>query len=152
MGTQQIFLIVVSVIMVCGAIGLGLSMYNNASYKSNESALTTEMRGYTAQLIGFWNTTTDLGGAGYLNANITVSKVCAFLAWSGANNSYKSANGEFRLTSVTTVGSTVVVTLKALGTDKKNNKFPFITSTITFNQSVTTAPPITTTRGSATSF
>ncbi len=152
MAFKEFLLIVLSVIIVGAAVAIGLKMFVDQSYSTNKSACAAEMRLYTKQLIGFWNNSVELGGAGYLNANVTVAKVKTFLAFNEANNSYKSANGEFRVISCVSAGGVVTVTLKALGTSKKANKYPLVTTTISFNQSVNTPPPVVTTLGSATSF
>jgi hypothetical protein len=69
MGTQQILLIVLSVIIVGIAIAVGIMMFNNQAYNSNQSAIAGELQNYAAQVIQFWKTPVSQGGGGQDEAN-----------------------------------------------------------------------------------
>jgi hypothetical protein len=152
MGTKEIFMGLVGVIIVGVMTMIGFNVFTITSFNNNKAALAAEMNVYTKQLEAYWGNSCDMGGAGWTDANITLAKVTTYLAFTGANNSYKSANGEFRVISVAAQSPGVLLTLKALGTVKKSNKYPLITTTVKFNQASTAQPVVTTTQGTATSF
>lgn len=152
MGVKEVFMGVVAVIIVGVTVMIGFNIFTTTSYNNNKSALAAEMNAYTKQLESFWGNSSDLGGAGWLDANVTVSRITVFLGFTGASNSFKSSNGEFRVISVVTQSPGKLLTLKALGTSKKGTKYPLITTTMKFNQASNANPVVTTTLGSATSF
>ena len=56
MGTQQILLIVLSVIIVGVAIAVGISMFNSQSYNSNKTAIASDAQGFAAQVVQYYKT------------------------------------------------------------------------------------------------
>jgi hypothetical protein len=129
MGTQQILLIVLSVIIVGVAIAVGITMFSNQAYNSNQQAVASELQNYGSQVIQYFKTPTSQGGAGQDVANVTIAKVATFLGFTGTSNSLESDNGEFRVTAV--AGSdTMQVTLKGLGTELKSEKKPLVTTIV----------------------
>jgi hypothetical protein len=153
MGTQQVWKMILVVLLVGTMIFLGFKMFDRASYNNGKQATAAEMQNYVRQLVGWWTTSADLGGAACLNSNVTVAKVAAYLAFTGTNNSYVSANAEFRVVSIAASSPGVNLTLRALGKISKNgNKFPLVTTVVYFNPASTAAPTITTTVSDATTF
>ena len=126
MGTQQILLIVLSVIIVGVAIAVGITMFSNQAYNGNQQAVASELQNYGSQAIQYYKTPTSQGGAGQDSTNVTVAKVATFLGFTGANNSLASDNGEFRVMAV----SGTTVTLKGKGVELKAAKNPLITTTV----------------------
>jgi hypothetical protein len=126
MGTQQILLIVLSVIIVGVAIAVGITMFSNQAYNGNQQAVASELQNYGSQAIQYYKTPKSQGGAGQDSTEVTVAKVATFLGFTGTNNSLTSDNGEFRVTAV--AGTTV--TLKGKGVELKSGKNPLITTTI----------------------
>jgi hypothetical protein len=126
MGTQQILLIVLSVIIVGVAIAVGITMFSNQAYNSNQQAVAGELQNYGSQAIQYYKTPVSQGGAGQDSTNVTVTKVATFLGFTGTNNSLTSDNGEFRVTAV----SGTTVTLKGLGKELKSAKYPLVTTTV----------------------
>lgn len=64
MGTQQILLIVLSVIIVGVAIAVGISMFNSQSYNSNKTAIASDAQGFAAQVVQYYKTPQSQGGFG----------------------------------------------------------------------------------------
>lgn len=64
MGTQQILLIVLSVIIVGVAIAVGISMFNSQAYNSNRTAIASDAQGFAAQVVQFYKTPQSQGGFG----------------------------------------------------------------------------------------
>jgi hypothetical protein len=143
MGTQQILLIVLGVIIVGVAVAVGISMFGNQAYNSNKQAVAAELTDYAAQVLQFWKTPASMGGAGGVITNVTVAKTASYIGFTGASSSITTDNGEFRVTAVD--GN--VVTLKGLGKENKSNSFPYVTTTVDLSNSA-----IATTIGTASSF
>jgi hypothetical protein len=123
MGTQQLLLIVLGVIIVGVAIAVGIGMFQSQAYNSNKQALSVEMLNYATYVLQFWKTPRSMGGAGQVVANLETTACANYIGFSDAEMSTSSENGEFRLISI--VGS--VVTLKALGREKRDDEFPVVT-------------------------
>ncbi len=126
MGTQQILLIVLAVIIVGVAIAVGITMFSSQAYNSNRQAVASELTNYASQVIQFWKTPASLGGGGNRTANLTVTKIADYIAFNDTNDSITNDNGEFRVISV----AGTVVTLKGLGTAEKGGNKPLITTTV----------------------
>ena len=62
MGTQQILLIVLSVIIVGAAIAVGIQMFNNQAYSANKSAIAADAQSYAAQVVQYYKTPASQGG------------------------------------------------------------------------------------------
>lgn len=144
MGTQQILLIVLAVIIVGVAIAVGVTMFNNQSYNSNKQAVSAELTNYSTVLMQYWKTPASMGGAGQVVGNVTVAKTAVYLGFSNADPyNFTTENGEFRVTGV----DGTVVTIKGLGKEQKGGSKPLISTAVDLSNS-----DITTTVGSASSF
>jgi len=126
MGTQQILLIVLSVIIVGVAIAVGITMFSNQAYNSNQQAVSGELQNYASQVVQFYKTPTSQGGAGQDTSYVSVSAVATFIGFTGTNSSLATDNGEFRVTAATGTS----VTLKGLGKERKSNAYPLVTTTV----------------------
>jgi hypothetical protein len=65
MGTQQILLIVLSVIIVGIAVAVGITMFNAQSINSARQAIISDMNNFASQAQSYWKTPVPMGGAGY---------------------------------------------------------------------------------------
>ncbi len=132
MGTQQILLIVLAVIIVGVAIAVGVTLFITQAYNNNQQACASELQNnYCTISIQYYKTPKSQGGAGQDSTEVTVEKVATFLGFLGPNHSLMnpSDNGEFRVTNA----SGTTVTLKALGKELKAGKHPLITSVISLS-------------------
>lgn len=77
MGTQQILLIVLSVIIVGVAIVVGIGMFNRQAYNSNAQAIAADARNYATEIVQYWNTPVADGGAGAATADSTAAHMTA---------------------------------------------------------------------------
>jgi hypothetical protein len=144
MGTQQILLIVLAVIIVGVAIAVGVTMFNNQAYNSNKQSVSSELTNYATVLLQYWKTPASMGGAGTVVGNVTIAKAATYLGFSTADPyNFTSDNGEFRVTGV----EGTVVTMKGLGKEQKGGNKPLISTTVDLSNS-----DITTTIGSASGF
>ncbi len=64
MGTQQILLIVLSVIIVGVAVAVGITMFNQQAINAARQATIMDMNNFAATAIGWYRTPTSQGGAG----------------------------------------------------------------------------------------
>ncbi len=133
MGTQQILLIVLSVIIVGVAIAVGISMFNSQAYNANKTAIASDAQAYAAQVLQYWKTPESQGGAGGVAANMTTTAVTAYLGLTSPNNT--NENGTYTVTSAD--GTTVVLT--GLGKANRNDMNPQIITTITLATDTVTA-------------
>jgi hypothetical protein len=128
MGTQQILMLVIGVIIVGLAITVGFVTFNNGSYNSNKSAIAVEMQELSTRLMQYWMLPTSMGGASQLASNVSVASVGKSLGFLDMEGVYKLSNdnGEYRVLSVN--GSEVKIA--ALGNVSKKNKFPYAVLTV----------------------
>ncbi len=129
MGTQQILLIVLSVIIVGVAVVVGIMMFNNQAYNANKQAVASELTTYGSLVVQWWKTPTSQGGAGQDATNMVQADIAAYIGFNGANYSLTNTDtGEFRLTAATAADSTV--TLVGLGKDTKAGLHPKVTTIV----------------------
>ena len=64
MGTQQILMIVLSVIIVGIAVAVGIQMFQTQQTSAEVQAVAADLQNYGAQAVGFLNATTSQGGLG----------------------------------------------------------------------------------------
>ena len=133
MGTQQILLIVLSVIIVGAAIAVGIEMFNSQAYSSNKSAIAAEAQTYATQVVQFYKTPVSQGGLGGKLDNASKGKINNYLGWEEAG--YESPSGDFVVTSATADTAdpskgTVVIT--GTGNNVRGTKKPQVVTTVTF--------------------
>lgn len=126
MGTQQILLIVLSVIIVGVAIAVGISMFNSQAYNANKTAIASDAQAFAAQVLQWWKTPQSQGGAGGVApADDMETIITDYLGLNGENA--VNENGGYAITSAD--GATVVITGR--GTAVRNDMRPQIETTIT---------------------
>lgn len=141
MGTQQILLIVLSVIIVGAAIAVGIQMFNNQAYSSNKSAIAAEAQTYATQIVQFYKTPVSQGGLGGKlviagddgrTAAETKTLIQDYLGW-GAT-AYPSESGEFTIDI-----DDDTVKIKGVGNAVRNDKNPQVLTTVTFPEGTISA-------------
>lgn len=128
MGTQQILLIVLSVIIVGVAIAVGISMFNSQAYNANKTAIAADAQSFATQVVQYYKTPTSQGGGGQtLTADAaTATALSNYLGW--ASGATTNDNGNYAISSIT--GTTVVIT--GHGKTVKDDKYGKVVTTITF--------------------
>ena len=131
MGTQQILLIVLSVIIVGVAIAVGITMFQNQSYNSNKTAVVGELQQYAAQVIQWYKTPTSQGGAGSptaITADAATGKViAAFVGFGTDTLTTTTETGTYTIAAATTN----TITITGVGKEVKGGKKPQGVTTIT---------------------
>jgi hypothetical protein len=135
MGTQQLLLLALGIIVVGVAIAVGITMFNNASFKANEQSLVSELANYATQVIQYWKTPIAQGGASQQQIEITDEKVARFIGFNGLGNTFSSNDGLFRVADITGSGDSLRVVLEAIGNTPRNYYYPFVITTVNLNHS-----------------
>jgi len=126
MGTQQILLLALSVIIVGISISVGIAMFSNQSYNNNCQSVALELQNYSVQVLEFWLMPISLGGVGKNYSLITKERLSLYIGFDENAFSHTSESGEFKIVSI--ADSSIV--LRGLGSELRNNKKPIVTSTI----------------------
>ena len=138
MGTQQILLIVLSVIIVGAAIAVGITMFNNQAFISNKNGLAADAQMFGTQIIQYYKTPKSQGGNGRVVSDMTAVKIAEFIGWNGTtgtgentvlNGTTSTENGKFK---IITAGADDIV-IHGLGNEKKGDNYPLIETTITLS-------------------
>lgn len=129
MGSQQILMIVIGVIVVGAAIAMGFVMFNAGVYSSNKSAIATDLQDFSMKTVQYWKTPASMGGAGQLLGNISIAGAGASLGFSEESSVYtfSNQNGEYRVLSLDGNG---LLKIGALGVAEKGGKHPYAEATI----------------------
>lgn len=127
MGTQQILLIVLSVIIVGAAIAVGIQMFNAQAYSANKSAIAADAQSFATQIVQYYKTPESQGGAGTPTAAMTAADIGKFIGWGGTST--KNENGTYLLD----VTNNTEVLIYGLGKEEKGgeNEKPAVQTTIT---------------------
>lgn len=121
MGTQQILLIVLSVIIVGVAIAVGITMFRNQAYNSNAQQLAAEATNMRTEMVQYFKTPVDQGGAGADAANILQATLNQRLGLNTDGEIVKDNIGKFK---ATVTADATEATIAAIGVEEKNNKKP----------------------------
>lgn len=127
MGTQQILLIVLSVIIVGAAIAVGIQMFNNQAYSANKTAIAADAQNYASQVVQYYKTPISQGGAGGNLSGVTAAKIGSFIGWGGATLKDNNENGDYKV-----VPDTNQVIVLGLGKEEKGGSKPAVKTTIAF--------------------
>lgn len=129
MGTQQILLIVLSVIIVGIAVAVGITMFNAQATNSNRQAVIGDLNNLAASALAFYKTPSTHGGGG-TSWSSDVDNVGNWLGYSydTSNNTLTTGNGSFVL-SVASDVLTIVGTGSETGNDGSTNVQATITIT-----------------------
>jgi hypothetical protein len=134
MGTQQILLIVLSVIIVGAAIAVGIQMFNSQSYSASKSAIAADAQSYASQIVQYYKTPLSQGGAGGTLKTGDEAKIANFIGWGSTTgggtttaNTMKNDNGEFKIS----VTDTTQVAVLGLSKEDNGTTKPAIKTTIT---------------------
>lgn len=141
MGTQQILLIVLSVIIVGAAIAVGITMFNNQSYSSNKTSIASDAQSFATQVVQYYKTPASQGGADKTMANMTKDNISNFLGWGATSDTTGTENGSYNVEVATND-----VYIYGLGKEVKGSSHPAIRTTITFPAGTISAKVIDTTK------
>ena len=143
MGTQQILMIVLSVIIVGVAVGVGITMFQNQAVNSNRQAVIADLNNFGAQAIAWYKLPKNMGGGGNGDPGFGITTedtppTAGLLSYIGfvdpetgeGVNLYKNDNGTYELTAN---ASTLTIT----GTGKEKIGDAEVQATLTINMTLT---------------
>ncbi len=121
MGTQQILMIVLSVIIVGIAVGVGITMFQNQAKTSNRQALLGDLRNFSSNAIAFYKIPSSMGGGGngtpgFLGNSGNGSELKMYLGFD-ANNKFSNENGTYTLGALTATQVKITGVGKEVGQD-----------------------------------
>ncbi|MCK5050861.1 MAG: hypothetical protein KAS53_03935 [Candidatus Cloacimonetes bacterium] len=114
MGTQQILLIVLSVIIVGIAVAVGITMFNAQATNSNRQAIMGDMNNLASSALAFYKTPTTHGGGG--NTWGALDNLGNWLGYEWDGSICTTGNGTFTITT-----NLDVMTIVGLGTELGND-------------------------------
>ncbi|MBS3742547.1 MAG: hypothetical protein KGY74_10540, partial [Candidatus Cloacimonetes bacterium] len=121
MGTQQILLIVLSVIIVGIAVAVGITMFQSQAVNQNRQAIIADMNNMASEAMAYYKTPTSHGGAGspsgWNATDVTLGDLESWLSykdWTSATD-FETDNGYYALS--TTTDSLVI---SGVGTEDGN--------------------------------
>ena len=138
MGTQQILLIVLSVIIVGAAIAVGIQMFNNQAYSSNKSAIAADAQGFATQVIQYYKTPTSQGGVSKDATELTDVLISKYIGWGDAKTTFND-NGNYRIGEIGNTAAAPSVVIYGLGNESKGSKRSIIKTTINLSTDDVTA-------------
>jgi len=140
MGTQQILLIVLSVIIVGVAIAVGITMFNTQAYNANRSAIASEATSYATSVVQWWKTPIAQGGGGQTTANVDSTNICPYVGLPQTTDS-----GSFVLREVDATAGAETVTIVGIGKEKKGTNYPKVETVVTLPTGAIVTTPTTAT-------
>ena len=66
MGTQQVLLIVLSIILVAVAVAAGIQMFNEQARNSNRQSILSDLHNYAPLVLAYYKSASSVGGGGNL--------------------------------------------------------------------------------------
>jgi hypothetical protein len=128
MGTQQILLIVLSVIIVGVAIAVGITMFNSQAYNSNKSGIAADAQSFATQIVQYYKTPKSQGGFGGEDVDsLVVADISGYLGFDATTNSTTNENGTYTISLDGTSGMPVIT---GVGSAEKDSKNPQIVTTV----------------------
>ena len=79
MGTQQILMIILSVIVVGAAVAVGIQMFDTQADNQTRNALVVESMQMAVQAQAWYRTPQMMGGGGYRASNIDINKIAKYI-------------------------------------------------------------------------
>ena len=98
MGTQQILMIVLSVIIVGAAVAVGIQMFDTQATNSQRTAIAADIQNFGAQVLAFSRTPTSMGGGkGATNLAAVKENLAQYLGFTGQDNTLENVNATYSL-------------------------------------------------------
>ncbi|MCK9558074.1 MAG: hypothetical protein PHQ78_03255 [Candidatus Cloacimonetes bacterium] len=132
MGTQQILLIVLSVIIVGAAIAVGIDMFNRQDFSSNRSAAASDVQIFLTQVLQYYKMPESLGGlGGDIDNAEDADAIASYIGW-GDENPMSNDNATYMVEIPEHTDDLEIVDIKAIGSAELNGKHSVVHGRITF--------------------
>nr|MDK2851455.1 hypothetical protein [Candidatus Cloacimonadota bacterium] len=130
MGTQQILLIVLSVIIVGAAVAVGIDMFNRQDFTSNRSSAASDVQIFLTQVLQYYKMPESLGGLGNDLDNLDdAEQLAKYIGW-GDDHPMKNDNAHYLVELPN--NDEQVVYIKAIGRSSLAGKRPVVHGRIRF--------------------
>ena len=86
MGTHQIMLVILSVVLVAVAVALGIFIFQNQSQNTNRQLLANDLNFLGTETLRFWRTPPSMGGGAPDINEADQEKLEFYLHWAGNTN------------------------------------------------------------------
>ena len=140
MGTQQILLVVLSVIIVGVAVAVGITMFGTQAENANRQAVLGDLQNFGSSAMGFYKTPKGMGGGGSgvgTALGFTLGPLCKYIGFT-TGGLYTTDNGTYTLT----ISSKTVIKIVGLGTEIGQDGTKKVQATLTVT--ATAASPLAT--------
>jgi hypothetical protein len=99
MGTQQILMIVLSVIVVGAAVAVGIQMFDTQSTNQMRNAMAMDMMTAAMQAQAYWRTPIMMTGAGYAKDRgaIDLNTMTKFIDYRAQQTRFENPNANFEI-------------------------------------------------------
>ncbi len=115
MGQQQLLLILLGVIVISVAIGIGITMFTDSAVSTNRDALITDLQNLASRAHQFYHRPTTLGGGGNSYDLLTPASMSLL------TDNPTDANGSFFIeVAGSGSGTNARVVIKGVGTEMYN--------------------------------
>ena len=131
MGTQQILLIVLSVITVGAAIAVGIDMFNRQDFSSNRSSAASDVQIFLTQVLQYYKMPESLGGLGGDIDNADDADFVSYIGW-GDEHPMTNDNASYMIQIPKHSDDMEIVDIKAIGRAELNGKHSVVHGRITF--------------------
>ena len=134
MGTQQVLLIVLSVIIVGIAVAVGISMFNTQAQNANRTAVLGDLQNFGSAAMGFFKTPKAMGGGGNgipgFGTTIELARTTAgrYIGFDAAGT-LTNDNGTYTLEFT----SAILITIVGLGQETGQDGANPVEATLTIN-------------------
>ncbi|MDP8220169.1 MAG: hypothetical protein P9X26_02405 [Candidatus Stygibacter frigidus] len=95
MGTNQIILVVLSVVLVAVATALGIFIFQNQSQNTNRQLMVNDLNFLGTEALKFWRTPPSLGGGAPDITSADQTQLEFYLHWAGNTN--RTASGTYSI-------------------------------------------------------
>jgi len=130
MGTQQILLIVLSVIIVGAAVAVGIDMFNRQDFTSNRSSAASDVQIFLTQVLQYYKMPTSLGGlSSDLDEIEDEESLARYIGW-GEDHPMVNDNAHYLIEIPEDVAD--VIYIKAIGRSSLAGKRPVVHGRIHF--------------------
>ncbi len=96
MGTQQILMIVLSVIVVGAAVAVGIQMFDTQATNAQRNAIAGDLQNFSAQVLAYMRTPASMGG-GKGTATADRANLASYLGFDKSTYKLTNANGTYTL-------------------------------------------------------
>ena len=132
MGTQQILLIVLSVIIVGAAIAVGIDMFNRQDFSSNRSSAASDVQIFLTQVLQYYKMPESLGGlGGDIDNADDADDFVSYIGW-GDEHPMTNDNASYMIEIPEHSDDMEIVDIKAIGRAELNGKHSVVHGRITF--------------------